>query len=81
VAEAASPEAIAVADEAVLDELFSVFRQIESYARSGVEAARRGDRREIRLRLRIQLRDCFKHAIAVHDMLSPPTESEKARAA
>jgi hypothetical protein len=65
-----SPEAVAECDEAVLDELFKAFSLIESYARSGVEAARRGDRDEVRLRLRVQLRDCFKHAVQVHDMLS-----------
>lgn len=71
-----SAQAVAEVDEAVLDELFSVFGQIESYARSAVEAARRGDREEIRLRLRRQLRDCFRHAVAVHDMLSPQAPAD-----
>jgi hypothetical protein len=66
-----SPEAIAVCDEFILDELFRAFDFIESYAISGKEAARRGDREEVRLRLRIQLRDCFRHAVQVHDLLSP----------
>jgi hypothetical protein len=68
---APSPEAIAECDEFVLDELFRAFDLIESYATSGKEAARRGDRNEIRLRLRIQLRDLFRHAVQVHDLLSP----------
>jgi hypothetical protein len=66
-----SPEAIAACDEFVLDELFRAFDLIASYANSGMEAARRGDRGEIRLRLRVQLRDCFRHAVQVHDLLSP----------
>jgi hypothetical protein len=66
-----SPEAIAVCDEFVLDELFRAFDLIASYANSGIEAARRGDRGEIRLRLRVQLRDCFRHAVQIHDLLSP----------
>jgi hypothetical protein len=65
-----SPEAIAEADEFILDELFRAFDLIESYAISGKEAARRGDREEIKLRLRTQLRDCFRHAVATHDLLS-----------
>ena len=77
-----SQEAIAACDEHVLDELFKAFALIESYARSGLEAARRGDRDEIRLRLRCQLRDAFRHAVAVHDLLSKtPTTDEKAKAA
>jgi hypothetical protein len=74
-----SAEAVAECDELVLDELFSVFGQIESYARSGREAALRGDRQEIRLRLRIQLRNCFRHAVATPDLLSAqPTETSAA---
>jgi hypothetical protein len=65
-----SAEAIAECDEAILDEIFHAFELIQSYAISGLEAARRGDRNEIRLRLRCQLRDVFKHAVAVHDLLS-----------
>jgi hypothetical protein len=79
VAEPPSPEAIAECDELVLDELFRAFDLIESYAISGKEAARRGDREEIRLRLRTQLRDCFRHAVATHDLLSAqPTETSAA---
>lgn len=37
---------------------------------SGREAADRGDRDEIRLRLRVQLRDTFRHAVKLHDLLS-----------
>jgi hypothetical protein len=66
-----SPRAIAACDEFVFDELFRAFDLIASYANSGMEAARRGDRGEIRLRLRVQLRDCFRHAVKVHDLLSP----------
>jgi hypothetical protein len=66
-----SPEAIAACDEFILDELYRAFDLIESYAISGKEASRRGDRGEIRLRLRVQLRDCFHHAVQVHDLLSP----------
>ena len=75
-----SPEAIAECDEYVLDELFRAFDLIESYAISGKEAARRGDREEIKLRLRTQLRDCFRHAVATHDLLSTQTATN-ARAA
>jgi hypothetical protein len=66
-----SPEASAVCDEFILDELFRAFDLIESYAISGKEAAKRGDRNEIKLRLRIQLRDCFRYAVQIHDLLSP----------
>jgi hypothetical protein len=65
-----SPEAVAECDEFILDELYRDFDLIESYAISGKEAARRGDREEIRLRLRVQLRDCFRHAVEVHNLLS-----------
>jgi hypothetical protein len=65
-----SPEAVAETDEFVLDELFRAFDLIESYASSGKEAARRGDREEIKIRLRCQLRDVFKYAVATHDLLS-----------
>ena len=66
-----SPEAIAAADEYVLAELFADFSMIVSIATSGLEAARRGDRNEVRLRLRIQLRDLFHHAVEIHNLLSP----------
>jgi hypothetical protein len=75
-----SPEAIAECDEYVLDELFRAFDLIESYAISGKEAARRGNREEIKLRLRVQLRDCFRHAVATHDLLSTQSATN-ARAA
>jgi hypothetical protein len=65
-----SPEAIAACDEFVLDELYRAFDLIASYTNSAMEAARRGDRGEIRLRLRVQLRDCFRHAVQIHDLLS-----------
>jgi hypothetical protein len=83
-----SREAVAECDEWILDELFRTFDLIESYAVSGKEAARRGDHEEIRLRLRIQLRDCFRYAVETHDLLSqqaahgaPSAPSEKAEAA
>jgi hypothetical protein len=76
-----SPEAIAECDEFILDELFRAFDLIESYATSGKEAARRGDREEIRLRLRVQMRDVFRHAVAVHDLLSSPMPNAVAREA
>jgi hypothetical protein len=66
---APSPEAIAEIDECLLDELYATFDLIKSYAASGLEAARRGDREEIKLRLRVQLRDCFRHAVELHDLL------------
>jgi hypothetical protein len=66
-----SPEAVATADEFVLDELYDAFERIRSYAVSGIEAARRGDRDEVRLRLRVQLRDAFRYAVEVHNLLSP----------
>jgi hypothetical protein len=65
-----SLEAVAECDQFVFDELFRSFELIESYARSGVEAARRGDREEVRLRLRVQLRDAFRCAVEVHNLLS-----------
>ena len=78
----ASPAVIAEADEFLLDELYCDFSLIESYARSALEAARRGDRDEVRLRLRIQLRDVFKHAVATHNLLSTQRvgRAEKAEA-
>jgi hypothetical protein len=68
-----SPEAIAECDEHILDELFRDFDLIASLAVSAKEAARRGDHAEIRLRLRVQLRDVFRHAVAAHDLLSRET--------
>jgi hypothetical protein len=66
-----SPEAVAVADEFLLDEIFHDLGLIASYTTSALEAARRGDREELRLRLRVQLRDCFRHAVEIHNLLSP----------
>jgi hypothetical protein len=66
-----SPEAVAAADEFVLDEIHDTLQLIKSYAVSGIEAARRGDRHELKLRLK-QLRDCFRHALQVHNLLSAP---------
>jgi|SRR5579871_768063 len=66
-----SPEAIAACDEFILDELWETLQLVGSYTNSALEACRRGDRDEIRLRLRVQLRDSFRHAVAVHDLLSP----------
>jgi hypothetical protein len=74
---APSPEAVAECDECILDELFRVFELIESYAISGKEAARRGDREEVRLRLRVQLRDTFRHAVNVHNLLSTQSADKR----
>ncbi len=65
-----SAEAVAEADELLLDEIFHDLSLIWSYATSAMEAARRGDRDELRLRLRVQLRDCFRHAVELHNLLS-----------
>jgi hypothetical protein len=64
-----SPEAVAEANEFLLDEIYRDLSLIASYTTSALEAARRGDREELRLRLRVQLRDCFRHAIQIHDLL------------
>jgi hypothetical protein len=72
-----SPEAIAAADEFVLDELFRDLCLIGSYTNSAIEAARRGDRDELKLRLRVQLRDCFRHAIQLHNLLSTPEQASQ----
>jgi hypothetical protein len=69
------PGAAAEADEFLLDEIFHDLSLIWSYATSAMEAARRGDRDELKLRLRVQLRDCFRHAVKLHDLLS--TEQRK----
>jgi len=79
----ASPTAVAEADELILDEIFRDLSFIWSYAASAMEAARRGDRDELRLRLRVQLRDHFRHAVRMHDLLSTQRidRAEKAEAA
>jgi hypothetical protein len=64
-----SPEAVAEADEYLLDEIYYDLDLIKSYSVSALEACRRGDRHELRLRLRSQLRDCFRHAVQLHDLL------------
>jgi hypothetical protein len=69
-----SPAAVAECDEFILDEIYRSFDLIASYAISGKEAARRGDRSEVRLRLRVQLRDVFRHAVELHNMLSTGCE-------
>jgi hypothetical protein len=68
---AASPEAVAEIDEFLLDEIHHDLHLIRSYSTSAIEAAVRGDRDELRLRLRVQLRDVFRHAIELHNLLSP----------
>jgi hypothetical protein len=70
-----SAEAIAAADEFVIEELGRDFDLIASLATSGVEASWRGDRAEIRLRLR-QVGDCLRHAGEIHDLLSPEPPKE-----
>jgi hypothetical protein len=74
-----SPEAVAVVDEFLLDEIFHDLSLIASYTTSAIEAARRGDREELRLRLRVQLRDCFRHAVEIHNLLSPGPAKEPAQ--
>lgn len=66
----ASAEAIAEADEFILVEIYRDLDLIKSYSISAMEAAHRGDRDELRLRLRGQLRDLFRHAIELHKLLS-----------
>jgi hypothetical protein len=78
-----SPEAVAAAEEFLLDEIFHDLSLIASYTTSGSKRARRGDRDELRLRLRVQLRDCFRHAVELHNLLPPVRKvaSEAGRAA
>ena len=79
-----SAEAVAEADELVLDEIFHALSLIASYTTSALEAAKRGDREELRLRLRVQLRDCFRFAVELHNLLPPGQKidaSEAGRAA
>jgi hypothetical protein len=66
----ASPSVIADTDEFLLDEIYRDLYLIESHAISAREACRRGDRDELRLRLRIQLRDLFRHAVELHNLIS-----------
>ena len=66
-----SPEAIEACEEYVLDELWDTLQLISSYTNSALEACRRGSQDEIRLRLRVQLRDCFRYAVQLHDLLKP----------
>lgn len=70
-----SAGAVAEADEFLLDEIFRNLDLIQSYTVSAKEAARRDDREELRLRLRVQLRDHFRHVVKLHDLLS--SESPK----
>jgi hypothetical protein len=63
-------EAVSDIEEFLLDEIFHDLSLIASYTTSALEAARRGDREELRLRL-VQLRDCFRHAVELHNLLSP----------
>jgi hypothetical protein len=65
-----STEAIADVDEFLLDEIYRDLDLIKSYSISAMEAAHRGDRDELRLRLRGQLRDIFRHAVELHNLLS-----------
>jgi hypothetical protein len=73
-----STEAVAEVDEFLLDEIFHDLSLIGSYTTSALEAARRGDREELRLRLRVQLRDCFRHAVELHNLLSPGRKAAEA---
>jgi hypothetical protein len=78
-----SREAVAAAEEFILDEIYHALSLIASYTTSALEAVRRGDREELRLRLRVQLRDCFRHAVELHNLLPPVRKvaSEAGRAA
>jgi hypothetical protein len=75
----ASPEAIAEADEFILDQVYRDLCLIGSYTTSAIEASRRGDRDELRLHLRVQLRDCFRHAVQLHNLLSTPEQAVQVR--
>jgi hypothetical protein len=75
-----TPEAVAEIEEFLLDEIFHDLCLIASYTTSALEAARRGDREELRLRLRIQLRDCFRHAVELHNLLPPGGKVDAAEA-
>jgi len=76
-----SPEAVAAAEEFLLDEIFSALSLIASYTTSALEAARRGDRNELRLPLRVQLRDCFRYAVELHNLLPLGQKVDAAEAA
>jgi len=67
---------VAEAEEFLLDEIFHVLGLIASYTTSALESACRGDRKELRLRLRVQLRDCFRHAVELHNLLTPGQKVE-----
>jgi hypothetical protein len=68
------------ADEFILDEIYRDLCLIGSYTNSALEACRRGDRDELRLRLRLQLPDHFRHAVKLHKLLSAPDQaSQEAR--
>jgi hypothetical protein len=75
-----SAEAVAEADELVLDEIVHALSLIASYTTSAVEAAKRGDREELRLRLRVQLRDCFRYAVELHNLLPPGQKIDASKA-
>jgi hypothetical protein len=65
-----SPDVIAEVDELLLDTIFADLSMIWSYAASAIEAARRSDHKDLRLLLRVELRDLFRHAVKTHDLLS-----------
>jgi hypothetical protein len=71
-----SPEVIAEVEEFILDEIYRILSLIISYGTSAVEASRRGDRDELRLRLRIQMRDCFRNAVELQKLLSSERPKE-----
>jgi hypothetical protein len=71
-----SLEAVEAANEFLLDEIFYDLSLIGSYTTSALEACRRNDLVELRLRLRSQLRDLFKHVLELHALLSPERTKE-----
>jgi hypothetical protein len=71
---------IAENEEFLLDEIYRDLDLIQSYTVSAKKAARRDDRDELRLRLRVQLRDCFRHAVELHNLLSTGRKTGAAEA-
>ena len=71
-----SPEAVESVNEFLLDEIFYDLGLIGSYTTSALEACRRNDLVELRLRLRSQLRDLFKHVLELHALLPPERTKE-----
>jgi hypothetical protein len=75
-----SAEAVAEIEEFLLNEIYHDLSLIASYTTSALETARRGDREELRLRLRVQLRDCFHQAVELHNLRPPGRKAGAAEA-